>query len=505
MAGLEWAFTLRDQVTQPAGNIESQLKRVVTALKTLDLAAKQARLDSIADPLKKTRLELQIHRDQLLLSKRAIDDHTRSSVSWRDSLLKWASSLYILDTAARAFRAVGRAALDMGDQVRDAVTVRQRGLFGLSATMGGSAGGKFFTALERQALAYGRPPGEVVSTGAAFNTAGASPDFARKLGGAVYDARAATGGRADITQQLQSILTSPVLNVGNLTGFGGALDLKKLWAAFGARMNMRPGDAEQVLAGRIQGQFVRGGESSPMMQAVFDVLSGMPGGRGGVGNMARGFAGSTLPGASGQFKSAWEQFRASVDNSRGLKTLQDVLRNLARTLGGENMRSALRDLIDTMGAALKPLTGAEGRQAMSQFFADLTKAVKSVLPLLELAAKFTSILIGYAAGGRAQNAPTSVGQEVSQLRDYFSFRNNRMTNFLFNRDRTPLGPTRLSSPYQQFSQPAINVNVDARGGQRLDPDGIRLAIQHEIARQQQDAGPTQFNDGLEQLATESGQ
>jgi hypothetical protein len=497
MPGLEWAFKLRDQVTQPAGSIESQLKRVAFALKSLDIATKQAQLGRITDPLKKTRLELQLHRDKLLLSKRAIDDHAKSSTNWRDSLVKWAASTYILRTIADGFREVGRAALDMGSQVKDAVETRQRGLFGLRATMGNRAGGNFFEQLERQAQAYGRPPGEVVAAGAGFQTAGASPDFARKLVGAVYDVRAATGGKSDITQQLQSILTSPVLDVGHLTGFGGALDLKKLWAAFGKRMGMRPGDAEQVLAHRIPGQFVAGGEGSPLLQAVFDQLGGMPGGQGGVGNIARGFAGGTLPGAIGRVQSAWEQFLASVDNSQGLKTLQNVLQNLARTLGGSSMRESLRGLADALGDALKPLTGPEGRQRMEEFFASLTELLKGTLPLLQKAAEWTDILVRYGTGQRAPGAPQSVGEEVSQIGSGIG----ALVGRLFSRNPTP---QYLRSPYEQMSQPVIQVNVDARGGQRFDPEGFRRAIQHEIARQRQDAGPTEINDAFDQLGVQSG-
>src|SRR5216684_4437392 len=384
----EWVFKLRDQISGPAQDIQQQLTRVTAALRQLDIQTKQARLEKTLDPLKKQRLELQLQRDKLLQSKRAVDEHARATTSasrsWMDSLLKWAGSLYILDTVRRAFSAVGRAALEMGSQVKDAIETRQRGLFGLRATMGNAAGGNFFGQLERQAQAYGRPPGEIVGMGASFAELGASPNIARALVAAVSDVRARTGGRVNIAEQIRSILTSPVLGVGNVEAFAGAFPLKNLWASIGQWMKMRPGDAEQMF--RLNQ--VRGGAGSPLIASLLDTVADLPGQGGRIGTMAQKFGGTTLEGSIGRVQTAWESFLASIENSRGIRTLQQVLQNLATTLGGGDMRGSLRSLADTLDEALKPLTGAEGRKRMEDFFKSLTAIIEGMLPLLAKAAHY---------------------------------------------------------------------------------------------------------------------
>jgi hypothetical protein len=517
MPGLDWVFRLRDEVTRPAGSMEKQLRSVTMALKTLDLAAKQARLEKMADPLKKTRLELQIHRDKLLLSKRAIDEHGRSVKTWSDSLLKWAGSLYILDVAARGFRLVARAAAEMGEQVRDAVETRQRGLFGLRTNLGSQAGGGLFGQLQAQARQYGRPPGEIVGLGAGFADVGATPDLARVLVAAVSDVRARTAGRVDISEQIRGILSSPIVGTGNVEAFRGAFPLKRLWEALGKRMNMRPGDAEQML--NLHG--IQGGPGSQLLAALQDTIAGLPGQGGRIGSTATRFAASTLPGARGRVQSAWEQLLGSADSAKGMRTIQDVMQNLAQTLGSKAMREGLRDLVDSVGKLIEPLQGSQGRQRMTEFFDLIVKLAKDAAGAMGVLAKsFIGILQISGVGSDVLNIlkgtpPKALSPETqalfsafykppvelspeAQLRISGSEARQAMLSTLpgaRSMDAANMG-------LRGAERPVFNMNFHTQGS--VDPGGIRKAVEREIASQQRDAGPTEINDAFEQLGVQSG-
>jgi hypothetical protein len=529
MPGLEWAFKLRDQVTQPAGNIESQLRRVGFALKTLDLAAKNARLDKIADPLKKTRLELQIHRDKLLLSKRAIEDHSRAtqsaSRSWTDSLLKWAGSLYILDTVARGFRAVGRAALAMSDQVKEAIETRQRGLFGLRANMGDQGGSQLFAQLQRQAQIYGRPPGEIVGMGSTFQRS--APDLSnggvQRLIATVEDVRARTGGKADISGAIQGILESPIVGVSNLQAFSQAGPLKGLWKAFGARMNMRPGDAEQFL--NLHG--VQGGANSPLLDAVQQWIAGMPGQRGQLGTSAKGFADKTLEGSIGRVQTAWEKLLGSLENSQGVKTLQSVLQSLAATLGGQKVQGAMTSLADALGDALKPLTGPEGKKNMQAFFSSMADEIQKTIPGLQaLVTAFGALakwgvlkplqglgMLSDVAGDMADiangKAPSTATGKAFLDAAFGDLRGpdaeggyaGGLNNAAFLRARATNPATPPTQGPGMLARP-INVTVHAPVSVRFD--GVTKDDGHALVRSFSDNLKTALSDALEEIGIESG-
>lgn len=497
----EWVFKLRDQVSGPAQDIQGELKRVVASLKQLDTQAKQNQLAKAVDPLKKQRLELQLQRDKLLQSKRAMDEHgratdktTESHKNLRESIVRWAASLYILDTARRAFAAVGRAASDMAGDIREAVETQQRGLFGLRAQLGGGAGSAFFGGLERQAQVFGRPPGEIVGMGQGFLQAGATTQNAGAFVAAVQDIRARSGAAAAQQFQgaVQSMITSPNFTFGSLQSFAGVFPMQKLLDHFSREMGVNRRDVEPVL----NLNQMRSGQAQGIMQRF---VAGLPGQNNQLGTLGAQFAGSTLEGSFGRVSTAWERLLASLASSRGVQTLQNVLQNLAGALESRDLRQSLTSLVNTLGDFLKPLTGAGGREKIVQFFGSIADTIKKeVVPALSQVATFIQNLpdqvntvatvvqklgkgVAFAAGSTLLISPDAQSQDLGRKLVYQGLglwegmERDRMLGEIAERDRiasrgyigaeTPIGG-------RQVHVHGPLVHVDARGASREDAKAI---------------------------------
>lgn len=522
MPGTDWVFRLRDQMSGPAGSIESQLRRVSTALKQLDMAAKQSQIARTLDPLRRQRLELQLQRDKLVLSKRALDDHTRSSKeaakAWRDSpLLKWAGSLYILDTISRAFRAVGRAAFGMGEQIKDAVERRQGNLFGLKAMMGAGAGSSLFGQLSRQAQLYGRP--DTVDVGASLADLGAPAGLVGAMVAARSDVLARTNNRVDIADQMRDLLRHPVGSVGQLEGLSSALggDPNRLRSVLARRLTQSSGQR----VGRGDVDTILGTNKVPaamMQESVLEALQGM--GNGPLGALAMNKASQTLEGATGRVQAAWNRLLGSLSESRGIKTLQDVLQNLAATLGSAAVRKSLTDLANTLGDALKPLTGAEGRKRMEDFFTSLAKQIQETLPYLKTLVEQLGTMFGGVAGvgkwyanifklmssstpanerlkaADAILSPLTPSDDVLQQIVQDAERRGQPSPLV----ASPLVFSRSQSPRPLVARPLVFhgplAHVDARGATAEDAGRIGEAVETAVQKG--------VNTLLERLATEQG-
>jgi len=87
----------------------------------------------------------------------------------------------------------------------------------------------------------------------------------------------------------------------------------------------------------------------------------------------------------------------------GYRAVKSVLSNLVNVLdpstaGGKRIQGAIKDLGDTMGQFLGPLTGKEGKENMESFMLSFIDLLKQIVPLMERVATVTKSVFQYGAG-----------------------------------------------------------------------------------------------------------
>jgi len=525
MPALEWFFKLNDRMSGASSQIERQLTNVSRALKTLDMQARATRLEKTIDPLKRQRLELQLQRDKLLLSKRALEEHGRASDktarSWSDSLLRFGASLYIIESIGRAFGFVAEKAADMAREIRAAVAVRESAMIGIRAAVGGGRAEGVFGQLEKMQTQYGRPGGQLVNMGRDLLAAGMPQGELGPTIAAIEDVRAAgpAGGADKLLEAVKSILTRPTIRAKQLIGgLSGVLDTKRALSNVSAFTGIKPGDLDvEMSANRVQDKVA----AIRALQATSAQQYNEPA----LGSKALEFA-DTLEGKIGRISALIEKMWTNVEKSRGFRQFKGVLDNIISVLGEGKTGGLLVQLANTLGDVIKPLTGAEGRKKMEEFFESMAAGAKKALGVLgDVAEKVGQLQQRFfpsddqkrSAMNEALSKDPSqrftIGNRQVTPEEYFGLPpmrvgsgdvqvSDRGMNARDPRWDTPSAP----APVPRSQAPArpgpgkaevhVHVRVDARGATKDDA--------HEIAQKIADVVPTRVADVFDQMATEQG-
>jgi hypothetical protein len=466
-------------------------------LRSLNIEAKQNALDRIVDPLRRQRAELSLQRDKLIMSrdavKKASESHGRFTQiidSNRAALRDW---LLIIDPLARGFHFLASKAMEMGSAIRKAVGFREQEMIGLETFLGSGAGG-LLDKMESLAAKTGRSTEELTGWAKSLAQAG----MAAKDIGPVMDRLA---GMENITAGAGGTIGRVIANIFS-AGKGGAGDVEALRGT-GIRVEKLYEDISERFTGirnRIAGKMIAENELglgknllTSMILREADLLNATEAGKAG---------GRTLEGRIKAFGTNVDAMFASLAKSSGIAAFKGVLSNLADMFdpgskSGKSMMGRLTSLSDTLSRALEPLTGTEGKARMEAFFASLTRVLEGIVPLLEKAARYTEILVHYAAGGHAPGAPASMGEEVSQLWDWMAGVGKEAGMALFGSTNA-----QYPAPFKQFGQPvyggpiSVSVQVDARGSSEKDAERIgdktankvREVLQDELHRMAVQAG-----------------
>lgn len=99
-----------------------------------------------------------------------------------------------------------------------------------------------------------------------------------------------------------------------------------------------------------------------------------------------------------------------IEKTAGYRAIVAVLHNINETLNPKSATGAaimgmLRDLGNTIGEVLKPLTGAEGRENMKLFFGSMIDLARTLVPLMADIAKYTVHFVEALAGKRVLGGP----------------------------------------------------------------------------------------------------
>ena len=501
---IEWSIKLEDMVSSPGARIERQLYSVTRALKLLDMQARQTRLGAITDPLKRSRLELQIQRDKLLLSKKAMETSgsalggfSEKLRTGREAMRDW---LQILDPIARGFGFVASNAARMGRDIARAVGGRESALLGLNNALGDAGGRGMMQQIQAMSIRSGRPVDELSQRATQWANLGMDPKLIMPSLTARSDAQALGLDTGKFDSFIEQTLSKPMMDMREAkAGTVGLVKGKGFYENLGKIVGRKPGDLEQDLStNRVSGQ--------AGLIAMLQTLQQQQGGT--LGGGTDKFS-HTLEGILDRFQTRLTKLWAGLSDTPGFKTFKSAMENLLTVLNQSKTQKLVNDIANSLGKMLEPLTGPDGKKKMEDFFTSMTSKIEGMIPGLTNVVGFFGKLAGWGLlsikglgmlGDLASDTAGIVtgslkrGQESDVTRGLFGA--------ILDTPPVPGWTATPNAPASAAGKPAarqhnltVNVKVDARGATKEDA--------HEIAKQISDQVPTHIADALEQMNTEA--
>jgi hypothetical protein len=372
---LQWTLNLDDRLSGPAARVERQLRQVRAELKALDIAAKEAKLDKIVDPMKRQRAELQLQRDKLLQAKDAFGKHTKAMHEGRDALRDW---LIIGTLVGRALGWVASKAVQAAGAIRQAVGGRESAMLGLSTFLGGAAGG-VYGQMTGLAAATGRSAGQTLGWAQSLAMAGVGAGQIRGLTTrAAGLENIAPGSGEAFARVIAGGYSAGRVTAGDIEGLRGtALNPERIFEEISARYT--------GVRNRITGQRIAAQPMGLRPEDFAALLSGEADRLGAVGKAYAG--GATLEGRIRGVGTNVDRQFASLARSPGVAAVKDLLKNLEDIFdpgskSGKRMHESLMALSTALGNALAPLTGTGGKRNMELFFEKLIDLAQKAVPII---------------------------------------------------------------------------------------------------------------------------
>jgi hypothetical protein len=490
---LEWFLSLEDRLSGPAGRISRQLGEVRAQLRRLDIDAKTNSLSKLTDPLKRQRVELQLHRDRLMLSKAAMEKHG-SAARWlgtqmksgREALRDW---LLILDPVARGLHFVADRATEMGKRIIHAVSFKQGSMIGLEAMFGAKGGADVFERMSAMSAAIGKPTEQLVEMARSLAMVGVQQEHLEPMVRLIQDLDAlsnGTGGGGALANTIRSIYSAGKMTMGDVSALSPFLKQDELLKRVGGLYG-----APNKFAGKAILESDIGVAPNLGVRTILDQVLAMEGGKAGSASAKMGNTPDALLDRIGtQLSRMYDR----LSGSAGMKAFQGTLRNLTKLFDpgsatGRAMFERLNSLSDAIAKMLEPLTGTAGLKKLELFFAKFISLTKSAMPVVswlgDKMMKLVDVGVFLAAGvemrqGKQPNDPEALR---SSMRNLF-------------------GPAPWETQGGAAAAAAsrapvtVNVNVDARGASREDAQYIA-----EVAKA---AAVNAVTDAFDQAATARG-
>jgi len=493
---LEWVLSLQDKLSGPGARIERQLSSVRASLKTLDIEARQNKLASLTDPLKRQRLELQLQRDKLLLSKSALDKAggaSRKAGSDTGFFVRQLHDvLHIAQIVGGALERMGGIAVNVGRGISQAVSFKQSNMVGLKTFLGAGSGGVF----EKMTAFAGRigvAPEGLVETAKSLAMSGFPGANIERTVKRIADMNAIHAGSGDrVTGALANVFSSGIATGGDIEGLrGSGLNVERMFEDLSERLT---GKRNRFVGKKLADANPQGFGKfnfAQILQGEIDRLNGNDPG-------SKALAAAQNPEAkTNNIFTQLKRMAGHLDKSSGLKALNGVLDNLTdlfnpSTTSGHKMVERLTQLSDVFAKFLAPLTGLDGKQRMMDFFTALAAGVEQVIPGMMTLANFTAKLAGL--GLKSIQGFEAIGN--LHLGDTVLFPPSDDSGL--SREAHDRVQRQRRADAQRNGGMTINVNqhVDARGASKDDAD--------HIARESKKAAVEAITDALERAAQHSG-
>jgi hypothetical protein len=481
---VQWILDLQDRLSGPAARIERQLGSVKSQLRALDVQAKQSKLASLTDPLKKQRLELQIQRDKLLESSVAMKKQG-ASASWLSDKMKGAREatrdwFIILHLLNGGLSALAGKALAAGRAVAQAVSFKQTEMIGLKAFLGKDAGA-VFEQLSGLAGKIGKTPESVVALGKSLAMVGMQAKHIAPVVQLLEDADAANPGAGEkIAGVLRNIYSNKKVTAGDIESLRGTLNVDKMYEDFGQKIG---GKRNRIVGKQLLEHLSEIGAVGPHLGASTILNRVLQDVDGGVAGRASSEHGKTLEGRIQNVLTAFERMSTRLADSPGFKAIGKVLDNIADVFNpgsktGQKMLARLERFSAAIGTALGPLTGPEGKKNMIEFFDALAKKIETTTPKVVKLATWVS---QFASGVGALVSRPDEAEQASR-----GARGDAIQRELDAHMPSPMEAARDWVKSKFFGAPAVHmtntINIDGAGkhGGQLARE-IRAALEIEFA------------------------
>jgi len=374
----EWLLKLNDMVSDPATRIERQLGRVQNQMKAVSIAAAQSKLTTITDPLKKQSLELGIQRDRLLISRRALEQNTRAmkdlwspTKATREAMRDWAQILYPL---AKGVEFVWNSVSAVATKLTGIIRVQEDAMLGAKYAFGSTSADMVKMASDLS-VRTGRPVEELYQQMLKFGQLGAPTQLIRPMMLAVSDMKAMGGDAGKLEYVFSQMFSKPVLAMTEINrGLIGIVDETKFWKHLAEDLGVPFENIQKMVERNLVG---RQAGVAALLESIQE-KQGMK-----LGKISFERADTTLGGILERFEAKLTQILSTITDTPGFKTFKDALNNLLSVLGEQKTETFVKDIANSLGAMVEPLTSDAGRERMRKFFDDLIAKAKELWPILK--------------------------------------------------------------------------------------------------------------------------
>jgi tape measure domain-containing protein len=347
-------------------------------MKAVSIAAAQSKLTTVTDPIKKQSLELGIQRDRLLMSRRALEQNTRAmkdlwspTKATREAMRDWAMILYPL---AKGVEFVWSAVSAVATKLTGIIRVQEDAMLGAKYAFGSSAS-DMVKMSQDLSVRTGRPVEDLYQQMLKFGHLGAPDQIIRPMMLAISDMQAMGGDAGKLQYVFTQMFSKPVLDINEIRrGMIGIVDETKFWQQLAKDLGVPYANiskmVEQNLIGRQAG-----------VTALLETLQAKEGMK--LGKISFERADTTLGGILDRFETKLTQILSTITDTPGFKTFKDALNNLLSVLGEQKTESFVKDIANSLGAMVEPLTGDAGREKMRKFFDDLIGKLKELWPIIK--------------------------------------------------------------------------------------------------------------------------
>lgn len=382
----EWLVKLNDAFSDPATRVERSIRKVTASLR--DLQAQQKENSALDSYLKGNQLkgDLMMRQAELLSlrNKKAALKDTSSALAGMTDRMKearrWTRDwVLILNPLVQGLNFVAGKAEAFGKTIGEAIIGRQDARIGFQAAFGNNAE-KMLQMTQDLATRTGRPVGELFHEAMNFGNLGAPEDQIRPMLLAISDAKAMGLEFTKLNRVFEASLSKPVGTLRDISeGLRGVVDETKLWVhlaedvgkVMGRKINV--GEVGQLFnEHRIGGGFVR--------QAVLETIQDREQGKLGLTQFKR--ADQTLGGTIDKFEQRLNNIFANVERTQGFKTFHNAFKNILSVITEKKTQDLINNLANSLGRALEPLTGPEGKKRMENFFERLIELAKKATPVV---------------------------------------------------------------------------------------------------------------------------
>jgi tape measure domain-containing protein len=349
---VEWALSLLDRTSAPAGKVEKSLSLLTQRLTALDKAAKEVSDPKIKDRLAFQRLGLETQRAQMQM--RLAGEHTGN---W---IVRLHSALGVLGMIGNAVRGVAggiaNAAIGLGKFALASAADEEARMPALRRLFGGSDSGARAFKDQMDRLADRTPFGDDLMTGwgSSLLSSGFKTDEIAPILKAFTDAGAVGGFKPaamdGVVSALRRInaegrLTSRTMLAMVEAGVPAAKAYERIGKLFGTTA---AGARELVKAGKVSA-------NSGIYALVDTIRTSRSGGR--LGSVGQEYAEGTVPGLQKRIQERWGRFFGDLFDGPGFKAYKGLLRNIGDALDstsatGKRIGSAIDDVFNRVFSAV---------------------------------------------------------------------------------------------------------------------------------------------------------